>query len=75
LLHRVIGYIAQAAKIATVPLADDVRVRRAGEHWFAFNYGGKSAIFDPNADGEIRYKPVVGTANLESAGIAVWKRE
>jgi beta-galactosidase len=75
LLHRVIRQITQAAKIATVPLADDVRVRRAGDHWFAFNYGGKSAVFDPNAGGEISYKSVVGTANLEAAGVAVWKRE
>jgi beta-galactosidase len=74
LLHRVIGHIAQTTGITTIALADDVRVRRAGDHWFAFNYGKKTAFFDPNVDEEISYAPIVGTIRLEGAGIAVWKR-
>lgn len=74
LLHRVVGHIAQTTGIRTITLADDVRVRRAGAHWFAFNYGKTNAFFDPNVEEKISYAPVVGTTLLEGAGLAVWKR-
>lgn len=75
LLKRVLVHIAKTAGITTTALADDVRVRRVGEHWFAFNYGGFSAFFDPNSGQRPRYVPVVGNEWLEAAGLSVWRRE
>ncbi len=75
LLERVIVQIAKTAGITTSALSEDVRVRRVGEHWFAFNYGTDAAFFDPNAGGEQRYVPVVGSERLEAAGVSVWRRE
>ena len=56
-------------------LAEDVRARHSGKHLFAFNYGAEGAFFDPNADNEATYIPVVGGAQLAVAGVSVWKRE
>jgi beta-galactosidase len=75
LLRHVLEEVAKTAGISTVALADDVRIRRAGKYLFVFNYGAEAAFFDPNADGEATYAPVVGTAHLEATGVSVWKRE
>ncbi len=75
LLHQVLKQIAQTAGITTFNLPEDIRIRRAGEHWFAFNYGAEAAFFDPNTDGEAVYAPLVGAAHLETASLSVWKRE
>lgn len=74
LLKHVLMQIAETAGITTTALAEDVRVRRIGEHWFAFNYGGFAAFFDPNAGEGSRYVPVVGEERLEAAGLSVWRR-
>lgn len=75
LLRRVLLQITKTAGITTTALAEDVRARRVGKHWFAFNYGGAAASFDPNSGQGPRYVPVVGTERLEAAGLSVWRRE
>jgi beta-galactosidase len=75
LLRRVLEQMAKSAKIKIFVLADDVRVRRAGKYWFAFNYGRETGFFDPNVSGGSRYAMLVGTALLQPAGLSVWQQE
>jgi beta-galactosidase len=56
---------ATDAGLATIKLADGVRVRRDGDLLFAFNYGNEQA--DAPADGEI----IVGQAQMVPAGVTV----
>lgn len=75
LLRYVLEAVTNSAGIKTTPLPDDIRIRRTEKYCFAFNYGAAAAFFDPNADGETAYTPVVGAKHLEAAGLSVWKRE
>jgi beta-galactosidase len=75
LLDRVVTQLAQSAGIATVSLSNDVRVRRAGRHWFAFNYGTQVATFDPNIAGILQYRTVVGSVEITAGGVAVWEAQ
>jgi beta-galactosidase len=75
LLRLVLKKIADDAGIATATLTEDIRIRRVGTYCFVFNYGRESAFFEPNADGEAVYTPIIGTPQIEAAGIAVWQQE
>ena len=75
LLNRVIIQLTQSAAIKTVTLPNDIRVRRAGRHWFAFNYGTQAATFDPDIFGTGQYRSVVGSIQIEAGGVAVWEMQ
>jgi beta-galactosidase len=73
LLRRVIIQLAQSVQIATVDLPEDVRLRRAGDHWFAFNYGRKKAKFDPNHFSKEPYLQQLGSVEIGPADLSVWR--
>jgi beta-galactosidase len=75
LLRRVLVTLAQSAGITTITLPNDVRVRHAGNHWFAFNYGLEKAEFNPNLHSRERYHLLIGNAQMASAGFSVWRKE
>ena len=58
--------MATEAGLATTPLHNDLRIRRAGDLVFAFNYGP-----DPlTLAGDNDY--IIGSSNIGPAGVAVW---
>jgi beta-galactosidase len=68
LLEQLISRMAQESDVAVTPLPEGVRIRRAGEHGFAFNYGTTAATL-PNDPGR---RFVLGGADIEPAGVSVW---
>ncbi|WP_231731208.1 MULTISPECIES: beta-galactosidase [Sphingomonas] len=69
LLHRLIVTMAGEAGLAVADLPRDVRLRRAGELTFAFNYGPE--VIDL---AELTDRPlVIGEALLPPAGVAAWR--
>lgn len=50
------------------------RQMRLGIRRFAFNYGSETCFFNPNAEGETDYHPLIGEARIGSAGLPVWMR-
>lgn len=45
-LKRILSEVCAAQNIATVELADGLRIRDTASHRFVFNYGSKPALFD-----------------------------
>ena len=69
LLDRIFTGMAGEAGLKVQHLAEAVRLRRAGDTCFAFNYGAEAAELSvAPADGF-----VLGGATLPPAGIAVWR--
>ncbi|MBA3880431.1 MAG: beta-galactosidase [Sphingobium sp.] len=69
LLHRLIVAMAGEAGLAVTDLPRDVRLRRAGDITFAFNYGPE--VIDL---AELTDRPlVIGEALLPPAGVAAWR--
>ena len=69
LLTRLIEKMALESGVEIRPLPADLRIRRAGDLNFAFNYG-PDAVTMP--DGEmLRY--VLGGAEIPPAGVSVWR--
>ena len=68
LLGNVMRLACQRAGIATVELPDHIRLRRRGEHVFAFNYGG------PAWTGGPAEAAVLGQASVASQDVSVWRQ-
>jgi beta-galactosidase len=68
LLDRVVTRLAAEAAIAVVVLPQGIRLRRAGQVNFAFNYSSKSVALPAPAGTQF----VIGSAALDAAGLAVW---
>jgi beta-galactosidase len=70
-----LGNILKRASIeAGLPImeqADGIRVRRNGDLLFVFNYNAAAETIDVPAEAE----PVLGDANLPSAGVGVWRTD
>lgn len=69
LLMRLIGRMAGEACVATLAVPQDLRIRRAGDLCFAFNYGTAPVSLPP--DRAVHY--VLGGAEIPAAGVAIWK--
>jgi beta-galactosidase len=67
LLNIILRDMAEEAALPTLDLAPSIRVRRAGEHVFAFNYGT-----DPAPAPAIAGTQILGSAMIDAAGVAVW---
>ncbi|PZP07603.1 MAG: beta-galactosidase, partial [Sphingomonas hengshuiensis] len=69
LLARLFARMANEAGIATTPLPGDLRLRRAGDLIFAFNYGLEPVETETLSFG----KPIIGDPICPPAGVVVWR--
>ena len=69
LLTRLIGKMANETGVNIMPLPDDLRIRRAGNLNFAFNYGTDML---PIPGGENR-RYILGGPEIPPAGVSVWQ--
>ena len=69
LLTRLIGSMAGEAGLVTTPLPRDLRLRRAGDVTFAFNYGPTTVDLTRIAVGPL----LLGERALAPAGVAAWR--
>ena len=69
LLDVVFAAMAREANLPTTPLPPDLRLRRAGDLTFAFNYGSEPLTLAES------HNYVIGGATLAPAGVAVWRNE
>ena len=69
LLDRVIRRMAEAAGLSLTDLPEGVRVRRAGDLRFAFNYASEPRDLPSGLAGDF----LIGDAHLSAAGVAVWR--
>lgn len=61
------------AELDTLVLPQDIRIRRAGDHCFAFNYGLETiSLSDIFAEAE-RFEFILGSCHVASAGVSAWK--
>ncbi|OYY72114.1 MAG: beta-galactosidase [Sphingomonas sp. 28-63-12] len=70
LLARLFKTMASAAGITIAPLPRDVRLRRAGDVTFAFNYGPEPIELGARGD----HSFVIGEARMPPAGVAAWRQ-
>ncbi len=70
LLDRIMEQAVLAAGLAPQKLPEGVRIRRNGDLFFAFNYASSAVTLPLPDDAEL----LVGQAQLEAAGVAVWRR-
>jgi beta-galactosidase len=70
LLALLITVMAEECAIAITPLPEGLRIRRAGNHCFAFNYS--SAAVTLPADDKRQF--ILGGTTIEPAGVAVWTK-
>ena len=70
-LQLAIGNMAREAGLAVTPLSEAVRIRRAGNLSFAFNYGSVAARLPV----EPRNKFLSGERQIPPAGVAVWRTD
>jgi beta-galactosidase len=71
LLERLITQMTLEGGVATTVLPRDVRLRRAGNVTFAFNYGARSV----DVTSINRSQPIVGELVTGPASFAVWRRQ
>ena len=69
LLARIFARMAIEAGLETVALPDDLRLRRAGEMTFAFNYGPDLIDLATITDRPL----IIGHGTLPPAGVAAWR--
>ena len=69
LLTRLVRRLAAEAGLATTHLPEGVRLRRAGDLAFAFNYAAAPRPLPSNMGGEL----IIGETELAPAGVAVWR--
>jgi beta-galactosidase len=69
LLDRLVCRMAAEAGLPTLDLPEGVRVRRAGELCFAFNYSRDTARLPIGYDANF----IIGGAVMAPAGVAVWR--
>ncbi len=69
LLDRLVQRLAAEAGLDASPLPDGVRIRRAGDIGFAFNYGAQAAAVPIPAGAAM----LCGGPTLPPAGVAVWR--
>ncbi len=75
LLLRLLGKMAAEGGLPVTPLPADLRIRAAGAHRFAFNYGPDPIdLSDIIAGADVRTY-VVGSNILPPAGVAVWRED
>ncbi len=67
LLARLISMMAHDSDTAITPLPEGVRYRRSGQYCFAFNYSTNPAQLSVGAK-----QFVLGSAQIEPAGVTVW---
>ncbi len=68
--RHIIGTLARRAGLETLRLPDGLRLRRAGDLLFAFNYSGTTI----NVAAFVKDKPCVfGSAQLEPSGVAIFR--
>ncbi|MCG8440776.1 MAG: beta-galactosidase [Caulobacterales bacterium] len=70
--ERVCAALLREAGLSASRLAKDVRVRRAGDQVYAFNYGPEQVSLAALA-GEDPAAFVIGEADLPPGGVAVWR--
>jgi beta-galactosidase len=73
LLARLFVVMAQEGGIAVTPLPADLRLRAAGDHRFAFNYGLDTIDLADVLVGAEDCTYLVGSRVLPPAGVAVWR--
>jgi beta-galactosidase len=71
LLDRMIQALAHEAGLTTCALPQGLRIRRAGDLVFAFNYSAAPITLP---DGLVT-EPIIGGAKLGPAGVAVWRAD
>ncbi len=69
LLARVLRRMAGEAGLVTVDLPADLRLRRAGDVTFAFNYGPDAIDLEGIFSGEL----VIGNGSVPPAGVVAWR--
>ncbi|OQW80196.1 MAG: beta-galactosidase [Proteobacteria bacterium ST_bin14] len=69
LLARVLRRMAGEAGLVTVDLPPDLRLRRAGDVTFAFNYGPDIIDLEGIFSGEL----VIGNGSVPPAGVVAWR--
>lgn len=69
LLARVLRRMAGEAGLVTVDLPADLRLRRAGDVTFAFNYGPDTIDLEGIFSGEL----VIGDGSVPPAGVVAWR--
>ena len=69
LLARVLRRMAGEAGLVTVDLPADLRLRRAGDVTFAFNYGPDIIDLEGIFSGEL----VIGNGSVPPAGVVAWR--
>jgi beta-galactosidase len=72
-LVRLFSAMANEAGLGTTQLAADLRLRRAGELIFAFNYGPEPFNLADIVPGADAFEFVIGEPILPAAGVAVWR--
>ncbi|MEL6244871.1 MAG: beta-galactosidase [Pseudomonadota bacterium] len=72
LLTAILGAVAEEAGLVTMPLGDDLRVRRLGDLVFAFNYSPEPCDARPAGAPEDAARFVHGGPDLPPAGVAIW---
>ncbi len=72
-LAALFAEMAREAGIATTTLPADLRIRRAGNLTFAFNYGPDPLDLTATLPDAASFDYVVGGASLAPASVAVWR--
>jgi beta-galactosidase len=67
-LDTLFATMALDSGLPITPLPADLRIRRAGDLTFAFNYGPESVTLPPGSD-----TIIIGETTLPPAGVAVWR--
>jgi beta-galactosidase len=73
LLARLLGTMAGEAGVTVMPLPADLRIRSAGNHRFAFNYGPDPVDLVDVLTGADGHAYLIGSSILPPAGVAVWR--
>ena len=73
LLDRLVATMAAEARLPITPLGDDVRLRRAGDRLFAFNYGPDPVDLAALLPALGQTAPLIGTHLCPPAGVAMWR--
>ncbi|OQW78438.1 MAG: beta-galactosidase [Proteobacteria bacterium ST_bin13] len=69
LLERLLSIMASESGVAVIALPRDIRLRRAGEMTFAFNYGPEPVDITGFTDAPL----IIGDRLLPSTGVAAWR--
>jgi len=73
LLRQIYTQMAKEGGLDTHMLPDDLRLRRCGDHVFAFNYGTEVIRLGGTLRDMQDHSYVVGSADVPAAGVAIWQ--